>query len=444
MKNGTLFVLLFLTGIGLFAESINLEQARVLALASSRSLAKYNLSIRSSLLDQRSQLYSMLPNLSAEYSATMNYLDRDWGFINPVDTLNAGATFSITQKIFEGGKSFVQKAIYGIATESVRNEALSEYYNVLDSVDSAYYAALESAASLAAAESSLEKANSSLMIAEIRQANGIINRGDYLRALADKEAQENSRNQARRSLSLTMARLNVLIGLTQTPDLEQVDFSAYEDIIQRLNGISDDDANALFDRFWEILLRSNPSLKRANLNNQRAEKNLSLAKRDYSPTISATVFSTGINYSIANGFTNNSGGGLSIRGSIPIDFWVMANRLEKSKILRDSAAIDYINAEISLDIELQSALINLIAQAESVLSTRRTLEYTEKHYEFVAERYRLSQASVADLGEASSLLINSRNNNIKASYGFLQSLSRLRSLSVIDDEERLLNLLLNN
>ena len=443
MKNRMLLVLLFLTGFGLFAESINLEQARVLALTSSRSLAKYNLSLRSSLLDQRSQLYSMLPNLSAEYSATMNYLDRDWGFVNPVDTLNAGATFSVTQKIFEGGKSFIQKALSGIATESVRNEALSEYYSVLDSVDNAYYAALEAAASLAAAESSLDKANSSLMIAEIRQANGIINRGDYLRALADKEAQENSRNQARRSLSLTMARLNVLIGLPQTPELEQVDFSAYEGIIQRLAGISDNDANALFGRFWEILLRSNPSLIRANLNNQRAEKNLSLARRDYSPTISATLFSTGLNYSIANGFTNSSGGGLSIRGSIPIDFWVMANRLEKSKISRDSAAIDYINAEISLDIELQSALINLIAQAESVLSTRRTLEYTESHYEFAAERYRLSQASVADLAEASSLLINSRNNSIRASYGFLQSLSRLRSLSVIDDEERLINLLLN-
>jgi len=91
-------------------------------LANSRSLARYELSIRNSILDERNQLYSMLPSVSADYSASMSYL-RDWEFINPIDTLNAGATLSITQVIFQGGKSFIQKAISAIATESVRKDA---------------------------------------------------------------------------------------------------------------------------------------------------------------------------------------------------------------------------------------------------------------------------------------------------------------------------------
>ena len=48
-----------------FAEIINLEQARILALANSRSLAKYNMAIRSSVLDEKNHLFSMLPSLSA-------------------------------------------------------------------------------------------------------------------------------------------------------------------------------------------------------------------------------------------------------------------------------------------------------------------------------------------------------------------------------------------
>jgi hypothetical protein len=48
---------------------------------------------------------------------------------------------------------------------------------------------------------------------------------------------------------------------------------------------------------------------------------------------------------------------------------------------------------------------------------------------------------VSDLGEASSLLITGRNNLIKASYGFLQSLSKLRSLGAFD-EEKLIKLLM--
>jgi outer membrane protein TolC len=433
--------LIFLAASVAFSQTVNLEQARTLALANSRSLAKYNLAIRSSVLDERSQLYTMLPSVSAGYSASMNYMNKDWEFVNPVDTFNTGFDIAITQKLFEGGKSFIQKAIGAIATESVRKEALAEYFNVLDTADNAYYAALEAAATLEAEELSLRTALASLAIAEIRQGSGMINRGDFLKALADKEARENSRDQARRSLSLSRMKLKALTGIETSAGLEQVNFDAYEDLIHVLAGISDEDADALYDRFWKLLIQSNPSLARAALNSQRAEKNLSLAKRDYSPTISATVFSSGINYSIAGGFSSSSGGGLTIRGSIPIDFWVMSNKIEKSRIARDSSALDYKSAEINLETELQSSLLNAFAYAGTVIHSRLSLEYVEQHFEYVNERYRLSQGSISDLGDAATLLINSRNSHIKARYGFLQALSKLRSLGAIDDEQKLMRIL---
>jgi len=431
-----------ITGFGLFAQTLTLEQARTLALTNSRSLAKYNLSIENSVRDEKSHWYTMLPSISAEYNASMNYLDRDWAFVNPIDTFNSGLNFAVTQKIFEGGKSFIQKAINEITTESVRKDALAEYFNVLDSADNAYYAALEAGASLEAEESSLQTALTSLAIAEIRQANGIINQGDYLKAQAEKESRENSRNQARRNLALSMTKLKAITGYGEKAELEQIDLSAYEYLIQFLAGISDEEADVLYDRFWKILAVANPSLARAALNSRRAEKNLSMSKRDYSPVLSATVFSSSVGYSTANGFTNSAGGGISIRGSIPLDFWVMGNKIEKSKNARDSAVLDYISAEVSLETDLQSALLNIFAYSGSVLSSRRSLDYAEKHFEYIMERYRLSQSSVSDVGEASALLINSRNNHIKAQYGFLQSLSKLRSLGAIEDEEKLVTVLM--
>jgi len=434
-----LFSLFLFAGLTAFAQTLTLEQARTYALANSRSLARYEMSIRSSILDERNQLYSMLPSVSADYSASMDYL-RNWEFVNPVDTFRAGANLSITQVIFQGGKSFIQRAINAIATESVRKDALAEYFNVLDAVDNAYYAALEAAATLEAEESSLESAVLGLSIAEIRQASGMINRGDYLKALADLEARENSRNQARRNLSLCMARLRSLTGIAENVELQQIDFSAYEGVLLRLAAISDEDTDALFKEFWVMLSLSNPSLARAALSSQRAEDNLTLSRRDYAPTISATVFSTGLSYS-NNRFDTTSSGGITIRGSIPIDFWVINNRIEKNKIARDTAALEYINTEISLGTDLQSALLNTLAQAGSVLSSRRSLEYTQQHFEYVMERYRLSQSSVSDLNDASSLFLTSRNSLIRASYSFLQSLSRLRSLCALDDEGRLIRVL---
>ena len=434
--------IILLSCMHLSAQTINLDQARVLALANSRSLEKYNLSLRSSLLDEKSHLYTMLPVVSAGYSASMTYLNKEWGLENPLDTFNSGLDFSITQKIFEGGKSFIQKSISGIATESVRKEALAEYFNVLDAVDNAYYAALEAAATLEAEETSLQTAVASLATAEIRQASGMINAGDFLKALADREAREYSRNQARRNLSLSMTRLRSLTGLADTVALEPVNFDAYEAMIRVLAAMSDAEAGALYDRFWTILAAANPSLARAALNTQRAEKNLSLAKRDYAPVLSATVFSVGINYSTVAGFSHASGGGISIRGSIPVDFWVMNNRIEKSKIARDSSLLDYISAEVNLETELQSALLNILTYAGSVAHSSLSLEYTEKHFEYVMERYRLSQGSISDVNDASALLINSRNTHIKSRYGFLQSLSKLRSLGAIDDEDKLISLLM--
>jgi len=436
--------LVLLGGAGLFADTISLEDVRTLALTNSRSLAKYSMSIRSSLLDEKTQLYAVLPSVSAGYSASMSYLDKNWGFVNPVDTLSAGMDFSVTQKIFEGGKNTIQRAISKISTESVRNEAMAEYFNVMDSADNAFYAVLEAAATLEAEESSLQTVLASLTIAEVRQANGMINQGDFLKAMADREARENSRNQARRNLSLNMTKLRALTGITGTIEPEQINFGAYENLIQFLADITDDEADAMYDRFWKVLAESNPSLTRAALNSRRAEYNFSLTKRDYLPVISATIFSTGVSYSAAGKFGSSSGGGITIRGSIPVDFWIMNNRIEKSRIARDSSALDFISAEINLETDLQSALLNLLAYSGSVLTSRRSLEYTEKHFEYVGERYRLSQSSISDLNDATTLLINSRNSHIKACYGFLQSLSRLRSLGAVDDENKLINLLMNN
>jgi len=380
----------------------------------------------------------MLPQISANVTASYDYL-KDWEFYSPADTFSAGASLRITQVIFQGGKSFIERAIRAISTESIRKEALGEYFNVLDSIDNAYYAVLEATAALEAEEASLQAAMMGFAIAEIRHSNGMINPGDYLKAMADKETRENSRNQARRNLTLNMTRFRNLTGITGTVELEMINFEAYEDVINRLAVITDEDSVLLFDQFWNLLAAANPSLARAALNSQRAQRSHTLTIRDYSPTINATIFSAGINFLNGN---STSGGGITISGSIPVDFWVMSNRIERSRISRDLSIIDFTNTNYSLELELQNALSNIYSQAGSFLSSRRSLELTERHFNFVMERYRLSQSSVSDLNEATSLLITSRNNLNRASYSFLQSLSKLRSLCALDNEEEIIRILL--
>ena len=444
MRKRLLCSFLFLAGFSLFAETVNLEQVRTLALQNSKSLAKYNLAIRGTVLDDRTLLYSNLPSLSLGASASMSLWSaaRAAPIENPFDTFSAGASVSLSQKIFEGGKSVIQKAINNIASESARKDALAEFFNILDSADSAYYAVLEAEAALEAEESSLASAATSLAMAEIRYSGGILNQGDYLKALAEKESRENSRNQARRTLSLNIIKLKAITGPLDLEELEQIQFSKFEELIERLGTISDEEADTLYVEFWNLLVQGNPSLAKAYLSRDRSEKNLSLSKTSYLPSLGAS-FSTGLNYTQGNGL-EMSGGRVSLSASIPIDYWVLANNVEKSRIARDSAMLDFLNAEINLETELYSALLNVFAYAGSFISTRRSLEYAEKHFEYISELYRLSQSSVSEYGDAVTLLLTSRNNHIRASYGFLQGFSKLRSLAAIDDEERLTFFLLGN
>jgi len=428
----------------LFAQTIGLEEVRTLALANSRSLTKYNLAITNAILDEKSRVFSNLPSLSLGANGSMEIWNKNGPVENPLNTIDAGVSIGVshTQKIFDGGKAGIQKAINEIASESARKDALAEYFSVLDQADNAYYAVLEAMATLEAEESSLQTALTSLAIAEVRLASGMINQGDYLKAMADKEARENSRNQAKRNLTLNTMKLKAITGLADLPELQQIDFSGYEGLISRLGNISDKEADSLYNELWKAIASTNPSLSKSALANQRAENNLSMAQRAYLPSLNAQL-SAGLNYSLKNGM-ELSGGKLSLSLSIPVDYWVIANNVDKSKNARDLAALDYIGAEITLGTDLQDALFKALTNAGSVIHTGLSLAYAERHSDYVMERYRLSQSSIGDLNEASTLLINSRNNLTKARYGFLQSLSKLRSLGAFQDEEKLIQLLMGN
>jgi len=445
-----LFFCLLLFGFCLAAnaQTINLEQARLLALASSQSLARYETQIQSSLLTEQNHLYSMIPQLSASYSASMSFLQRnpqtqDTEFVNPFDNLTAGLSVTLSQVLFQGGKLFLQKAINSIQTESIRNNALAEYFKVLDTVDRAYYAVLEAAAAYESTLSSLEGTNMALSYAEVRFQNGIIDQNQYRTALLQKERDENNRSQRQRALALNMTALRELIGVTGAIELEPVSFDEYEDVLKRLAVISNEEADILFDDLWSLLVSSNPSITNAALNSRRAELNYSSIARDYAPTINLSLSSNLFSYSPAGGFTGPSGSGsVSIRGTIPLDFWVLSNKIERERISRDSTLNEYGNTQKSLESELISALYNIFSQAGSVLYLRRSLEINESSYASVFERYRLSQSSVRDLMDESTRLIESQNSLNSASFTFLRNLSTLRTLCALDDEEKLIKILL--
>lgn len=411
--------------------ALDLETARSLALANSRSLARYNLAVESAQLDEKTQKYSMLPSLSLGASAQAGIQ----GGASLTDSFSAGANFSVTQRIYEGGRNAILKSINSMAAGMARQDALGEYFAVLDAADAAYYGALQAAAALEASETALEASVLALSMAEIRLESGMIGYGEYLQALAEKEARETALNQARRDRTISRITLKNVTGLEELQDAEDVDFEVWEEIIQKLAGLSEERTEAFLESFRKTVEADNPVLIKAALSNSRAERAVSLAKRDYLPSLSAGV-SGGISYSPRNGVDEPSGR-LSLSAVIPLDFWVTKANVDKKELALAEAVLDRQAAGVSLDMEIRTSALDLITQAMSVRSSRRADEYARRHYEQVLEQYRLSRASVSELSDAAALAGSNRTQYIKARYGFLSVLSAIRSLGGFSSDEDL-------
>ncbi|MDR2783231.1 MAG: TolC family protein, partial [Treponema sp.] len=77
--------------------ALSLERIRLLALANSRSLARYNLAIESSLLDEKARNFTYLPSLSLTGAASMKLWDTGGGAM--LDSLGAGAALEISETL---------------------------------------------------------------------------------------------------------------------------------------------------------------------------------------------------------------------------------------------------------------------------------------------------------------------------------------------------------
>ncbi|MCL2381462.1 MAG: TolC family protein [Treponema sp.] len=446
VKKVLIVCLLFTSGFAVFAaETISLEQARALALLNSRSLARYNLAVQSNTLSERLHRYSNMPSFSLGASASASLWARD-GAPQGVtaqdiaaDSLSGSISLGVSQRLWNGGRSAILNAINSMNTEISRQDALAEFYAVLNSTDILFYAVLEAAAALETAESSLATAALSLEMAEIRRESGMISPAAYLQALAEKAARETARNQSRRDLAVANLRLADLLGLAYTPRLEPVDFDEREGLIVLLSASDDDALSRLYTVLWSQIQSRNPSMTRAALNSLRSERNVGLARRDYSPTLSASL-GTGFSHTIDNGFTH-SGGRLSLSANFPVDVWVTAANVQRQRIASEQAAIDYQSAMISLDIELRTLILDLVSNAGLIQSSRRALDYAESHFDLVLELYRLAGNSPSDLSDAETLVRNSRGQLSRSQFAFLTGLSRIRSLGVFDSDEEIIALI---
>ncbi len=408
---------------------IGLERARELAIASSGELERLGLSVDASVIAERMKLYDALPSISASGSAGLSYSERVLSF---QDSFSASVGLSASVDLWDGGKNAIERKIAALSTSIAREEARAAYDSVVNEADKAYYGLLVAEAKVGAASDDAANARQALALAREKKAAGMSTVIDVLEKEASDREKETVLYLARGDLSVAKARFSSITGLSGAFTLENVDFSAYEELIADLGAYADTDAESLIVALISKARASRPSLTKASLGAESARKSVDLAKAGYFPAISASLGpSLGIS---ANGTAPSAS--VSLRASVPLDAWATKAAFDSKKKAAEQAAISLDESIKDAELEVRSAAYSCLSKARSVASSVKAFEYATSFYEKSLELYSLSASSSSDLSNAALVLSNNRRGLIDARYGFLEALSDLRALcSYATDEE---------
>ncbi|MGO9413063.1 MAG: TolC family protein [Spirochaetia bacterium] len=419
--------------------ALTLEQARACALANSRTLRKALLSVDSALLAEKLRGYAFLPSISANTGATISYPATTSSGTSSAPTTFANALqgtigISLSQTIYNGGKSSVLSEIDALATGIARKEARNEYFSVLKNVDAAFFGVGEAQASVEAAQKDLEAARSHLSLAEAKLQANMIALYAYLQAQATEAAKETALIQSEGKLSVADATLASLTGVAAQQLHAGIDSEDNENLIHRMSAFTALQTGKLIDAVRHCAAENNPSLSEAALASRKAKRAIDAAAADYLPTLSAS-FSPGLSVGAIQGFVAD--GSISLSASISLDFWTTNANVENSKVAARQADLDGEETLRTLTLDIQSAVYDCTSSAQSATSSKKALEYAESNYDSVFESYKLGAASTADLLDAESQVSTDRAALISARYTFLTSFSALRTLAGYETETQL-------
>lgn len=407
---------------------LSLADARSLALAKSAVVRKYSLAVDEAVLVKRAQNYAALPSLSASGAAAYDIPD------SLPDGVSASAGLSASATVFDGGKNIALSKKYDYALQAARENLRAERISVIDTVDAAFFAVLEDQASLDAAQSDLDAAKLRLEIAQVKAETGTLSRSDLLETKSEIASYQAALDKAKAARLSAEAKLTSLTGQPVSSRLVPVDFTAYDQLIQKLS-VMDGGTLADFISATVSTARSHsPSYSSYVLAAKEAGQTLSAAKIACLPTISASLDGT---LSAEQGAVVSSAG-VTLSASMDLDVWTLGNSIKQARNLLEQAELDTTDQGESLDLDVAQAVYSWISAAMAIPSCTTALEYARTNYETVLEKFKLSSATSSDVSTAQALVSTDETALISAQYTFLSSLSTLRGLAGLEDEAEII------
>lgn len=414
MKKLTL-LLLALIPLAAGAKTWTLDECVTYAIDHNIDVLNRRVSVQESELAVTEAKDRFLPQLQAYGSQNFNFgrgLTADNTYANRnTSSFSVGANLSLP--IFQGLRAVRQLSYSRTALKAQLEQVEAAKDDVTLNVISQYLQALYASEMLQVAKNNLAISQSELSRRQALLDAGRLPGLDIHEARAQVAQDELSVTNAVNDSILARLDLAQLLNLPDADDFEIAPLGD-EDILL---------PNP--EQIFENALQYNHTMRAGRLQQEAAEKNVSLAKSGYIPTLSFSA-GLGTNYYKTSGYQNENFGAqmrhnfaksIGISLSVPIfDAFSTRNNVRRARIQQESLRLQLDDSRNRLYKAIMQAHTQAIGAVKKQESARIAVESSLAAFEAMKVKYDNGRANATEFQKAQSNYINSQAQAVQAKY----------------------------
>lgn len=333
----------------------------------------------------------------------------------------ANAIFGISLPIFAPGvykTMSMTKADIELAVERSRASKL----DLMNQVTKAYYQLILAQDSYRVLEASYKLAEDNFKVVSEKFSQGTVSEFDKISAEVQMRSIKPNVISADNAVKLAKLQLKVLMGVTADVDL---------DIQDQLDNYE----TSLFGEQLEASehgLVNNTTMKQFDLNKKLLQKNLSLLKTNFMPTLSLSYsyqYQSLYNPNF-NVFNYNWGNSSSIMLNVSIPLFKASNftKVKSVRVQLDQLEYNRVDTERKLNMQVTTYRDNMKKSSEQVVSNRENVIQAKKAVEIAGKRYEVGKGTVLELNTSQVSLTQAQLAYNQSIYDYLVAKSDLDKL----------------
>ena len=380
-------------------EELKLDEAVRIMIEENRNLKNARKNIEQVENDIELAIRSYFPTLDLQSSYTK--YNEDQILPGGKRDYNHRTSISLTQPIWNGGRTSIQKEIANYSLEIARAEYEKSVEDQLFSLIQSYYGVLQAEGMVEIRKEALDTVNEHLRVVKNKLDAGTAIRRDLLQSQIEQRNAEEELTAARNDLQIARRRLAQLLTSDKKYTVKNPK-AKFNFSLKR-------------DELYQKALENDPQLMILELNKKIVELNKKLKGQYYRPNVS-------LNGSYdwqGDKFMDEKSWSMTVGVNVPLyDGGKGGINAEKQQKELEKIANNRRNLLENIDIEVEESILTVKEKKEAIELEQLSLENAQENLEIANKSYDAGVASNTDVIDAQSTYNQAKINLLQSEYSY--------------------------